>query len=93
MKQLKENKGSLLRGFVEQIGEKFTNLFPFDLKAFENLYDNFLEALGQSGKDIEYSLDEQEISLNSVVTPVNTLTAQIQEEDPYFQQSKKALKQ
>ena len=84
MKQLKENKGSLLRGFVEQIGEKFTNLFPFDLKAFENLYDNFLEALGQSGKDIEYSLDEQEISLNSVVTPVNTLTAQIQEEDPEF---------
>ena len=83
-KQLKESKGSLLRGFVEQIGEKFTNLFPFDLKAFENLYDNFLEALGQSGKDIEYSLDEQEISLNSVVTPVNTLTAQIQEEDPEF---------
>jgi len=84
MKQLKENKGSLLRGFVEQIGEKFTNLFPFDLKAFENLYDNFLEALGQSGKDIEYSLDEQDIPLKSVVTPVNTLTAQIQEEDPEF---------
>ena len=84
MKQLKENKGSLLRGFVEQIGEKFTNLFPFDLKAFENLYDNFLEALGQSGKDIEYSLDEQDISLKSVSIPVNTLTAQIQEEDPEF---------
>ena len=84
MKQLKENKGSLLRGFVEQIGEKFTNLFPFDLKAFENLYDNFLEALGQSGKDIEYSLDEQDISLKSVIIPVNTLTAQIQEEDPEF---------
>ena len=83
-KQLKESKGSLLRGFVEQIGEKFTNLFPFDLKAFENLYDNFLEALGQSGKDIEYSLDEQDIPLKSVVTPVNTLTAQIQEEDPEF---------
>ena len=84
MKQLKESKGSLLRGFVEQIGEKFTNLFPFDLKAFENLYDNFLEALGQSGKDIEYSLDEQDISLKSVIIPVNTLTAQIQEEDPEF---------
>ncbi len=84
MKQLKENKGSLLRGFVEQIGEKFTNLFPFDLKAFENLYDNFLEALGQSGKDIESSLDEQDISLKTVITPVNTLTAQIQEEDPEF---------
>ena len=83
-KQLKESKGSLLRGFVEQIGEKFTNLFPFDLKAFENLYDNFLEALGQSGKDIEYSLDEQDISLKSVIIPVNTLTAQIQEEDPEF---------